>query len=892
MSSTKKIAGQAPLADDRNRTRKNPTLETALVLAKLGWKLFPARSKDAHRMAWSEKSTSDAKTLTRWFTQWPDDLLCLDCGKSGIGVIDLDAKDGKDGPGNFLSLELEHGMVPEVLREMTPTKGVHIFCRDTEGKLRSVNGKLGTGVDTKGVGGMVVISPSIVKGKGQYQWLDGVTLDNVALRIANLPEVPAWIVEKLGEPRARAEAVATDIVPVYTQEEYAERLNLIPVDYYDDKQDEWLKLMAACMHASTVEDGRDAFMEWTTSNNYGSDQDWDSIEPRMLSFFAKRGVTGTGVAGVGTFNKVVAQFGHADKCKWPEDRVAAKDEFAADPIPDDIKREAEAAKERADEKKRPTVLVSPGFLHNAMDRTQQLLLKQAKKSRNKNNGSTIADQIFKRDGRLVRLNRNLHRTAKGKSVETKDVEGVKVDSLYQEKNALTIKTISEPWLATRLNRSIAYQRINKDGEQVPRDVPGPLVKQLIGDETQWQFPALFSIIEAPTLRADGTILDEPGYDPASGMFFDPGTTKFPRIKPNPTREEGEAAIGLLDDEILSSFPFVDQPGYEGVSKSVALAMLLTGPVRRGISIAPAFAADSNEPESGKSMLIKAAGALMTGREIAGRPFATNEEERRKALGTAFLQASPVLFYDNVDCIIEGASIEMALTSPLFEDRKLGAHEGFNSPTNSLMGWTGNHIRVGGNGMTSRIYVARIVPTKTLKQRLADGDFRHPHLIPWIIEHRPRLIAAVLTALRAFIVHGKASMPSTTSRFVEWGNLIGNALIWYGYPDPVRGGDGLREADPVKEAMREVVRPWAKLCGYDPVTAADLLKHEEIRKAIGSAIGARSLLDVSPIAATGYIKKLVGVNLDMSSKVEALPARPGRRYAQQFKLTEPDIGLGL
>jgi hypothetical protein len=42
------------------------------------------------------------------------------------------------------------------------------------------------------------------------------------------------------------------------------------------------------------------------------------------------------------------------------------------------------------------------------------------------------------------------------------------------------------------------------------------------------------------------------------------------------------------------------------------------------------------------MLLKAAGALMTGREIAGRPFSQLEEERRKAIGTAFVEGRPFL----------------------------------------------------------------------------------------------------------------------------------------------------------------------------------------------------------------------------------------------------------
>jgi hypothetical protein len=73
-----------------------------------------------------------------------------------------------------------------------------------------------------------------------------------------------------------------------------------------------------------------------------------------------------------------------------------------------------------------------------------------------------------------------------------------------------------------------------------------------------------------------------------------------------------------------------------------MAFMHTAVTRRIFPTAPAFAADSNEPESGKSMLLKAAGALMTGREIAGRPFSQLEEERREAIGTAFVEGRPFL----------------------------------------------------------------------------------------------------------------------------------------------------------------------------------------------------------------------------------------------------------
>ena len=32
---------------------------------------------------------------------------------------------------------------------------------------------------------------------------------------------------------------------------------------------------------------------------------------------------------------------------------------------------------------------------------------------------------------------------------------------------------------------------------------------------QWQFPKVAGVITTPTLRPDGTILDQPGYDPSN-----------------------------------------------------------------------------------------------------------------------------------------------------------------------------------------------------------------------------------------------------------------------------------------------------------------------------------------------------------------------------------------
>ncbi|MCG2628840.1 bifunctional DNA primase/polymerase [Bradyrhizobium sp. WYCCWR 13023] len=808
-----------------------------------------------------EDASNDPAQLTQWAKKHPGCNWGLAHAKSNVLVVDVDTKPGKEGEATFDGLDLIYGF-PPTEENRSPSGGRHLVY---EGRHIFALGKNGFGLD--------IDSPN-------YSLVPGSIVGGVAYTsVKAIPAAPAppWFYDVLGKAKERLADAGEAAIELDQPANVEWAVDFLIEDAEPAIEGSGGDLQTCKIAMNLRDRGISeplAYELMAEHYNPRCEPPWDADDLRK---------------------KVGNGYSYANQSK--AGGKTAEADFAGEEIdisiiptqgePDVIAEEAQA---RA-KPKRPTVKILPGLLHDAMDATQAILIKQAERQTNRNGGSTIADQIFQRSGHLVRLNRNLHLKRKGGRlvpVDTRVVDGVVVDAQYQEAKALTIREISAPWLTTRLGRSIEYvgPSAGKPGKKPnlkPKDVPPNLVKQLIGDETQWQFPPLFAIIEAPTLRADGSVLSEPGYDPASGMFFHPGSTTFPKINPNPSSAEGRAALRFIDDELLSSFPFQDAEGYEGVSRSVALAMLLTAPVRRVLPTAPAFAADSNEPESGKSELLKVGVALMTGREIAGHPFSENEEERRKAIGTAFSEGRPALLFDNVTSVIEGPSLEMALTMPVFEDRKLGSHEGLSAPTNTLMLFSANHLSVGGNGMSTRILASRIVPTKPLAKRFADGDFRHENLIGWVIENRPRLIAAVLTALRAFILHGPKDV-KPTSRFPEWSRLIGNALVWYGYPDPVRGGDAVRRDDPVKEAQREIVREWRAIFGYEPVTAAMIKGRVEMRELIAPNLKERTRVDeISSKQTTGYVGRLVGVGLDLPYMVQRIPETSTRRDVIRWRL---------
>ena len=219
-----------------------------------------------------------------------------------------------------------NGELPPTLMQRTASGGTHLIFK---GKIKTTVGAedraLGEGIDTRGNGGMIVLAPTKLA-NGQYEWLNDL----------EPAELPQWVADLAGTIPERNEAPDAEFTPTYTQEEFAELLNLIPVEKYDGKHDLWLELLLACTHASTVEDGKEAFMEWTTRDGPGERvgyaSDYDMIAARWDYNYAKRNMGGKAVK-VGTFNKHLTDAGYGDKVKNPWDSTAEEDFGGEDAAP-------------------------------------------------------------------------------------------------------------------------------------------------------------------------------------------------------------------------------------------------------------------------------------------------------------------------------------------------------------------------------------------------------------------------------------------------------------------------------------------------------------------------------------------------------------------------------
>jgi Bifunctional DNA primase/polymerase, N-terminal len=810
---------------ETNSASGNLNLAAALSYAARGWFIYPSfpGTKSRTNLKWRTASTTSEKQIRDWWTKSPNATICLDCEKTGLAVLDLDQKNGKDGRQRLDLLELENGELPLTLTQRTASGGTHLIFKGIVKSTVGAEGRaLGEGIDTRGKGGMIVLAPTELP-NGQYEWLND--LEPV--------ELPEWVADLAGTIPERNEAPDAEFTPTYTQDEFAELLNLIPVEKYDGKHDLWLELLLACTHASTVEDGKEAFMAWTTRDGPGKRvgyaSDYDMIAARWDYNYTKRNMDGKAVK-VGTFNKHLADAGYGDKVKNPWGSTTAEEDFS----------EEDAAPSSGEtEPKTPKVVIEAGQLPRVARKVKRILMDDAGRT-----DCAASDQIFRRGIDLVHLNRN--RLDAGETV----------DKYYHVEDDLVVRVADPDWFGDRAERSINFYRVKKD-QLVPCDVTVKLMRRVQSIITRWDFPPLLGTVETPTLRRDGSLLDEPGYDRASGLYYDPGRTAFPKIEARPSKQQAMEALAKLR-AILVDFPFNDaDDDQEGLSEAVALAMLLTAVVRRSLPTAPMFGIDAYEAQSGKTLLAQIAAIMAIGHKTAERPWSASEEERRKALGAALEAGDAVILFDNVVTPLEGAAFAGAITESMFKDRRLGSNSGADqiiAPTNSLLLATGNHLTAKGDMAEGRVLETRIVPD----QELAEREYQHRDLASYVMEHRPELVAAAITVLRGFLSSPLEDRPPPTGfRHREWGDLIAASLVWLGSPDPCLAMGRTQAADPEREAQCDVVRIWAQRYGDQYVTTSQLIDLPLLTEALAGLAGVDTRkLEVKGAAAA--LRNMVGL----------------------------------
>jgi hypothetical protein len=354
---------------------------------------------------------------------------------------------------------------------------------------------------------------------------------------------------------------------------------------------------------------------------------------------------------------------------------------------------------------------------------------------------------------------------------------------------------------------------------------------------------LEAVVDYPVLRPDGTILDCPGYDPATGLLLD-FQGESPAVLPTPSHREALAARDALL-EVLADFPFAAD-----CHRAAWLAALLTPLTRFAFTgPAPLFLVDANVRGAGKGLLLDCISRVISGERFTVATYTGDEDELRKRITALALAGDRLVLFDNLEGRFGNATLDAALTATSWEDRILGVNRIARAPLFVTWYATGNNVAVGADTARRVCHVRLESPEERPEER---GGFQYPDLLAHVAANRPRLLGAALTILRAYDLAGRPQQGLRPwGSFDGWSRLAREAVVWVGLPDPADTRYLLQaQSDVTAEAMSLLLSCWERM---DPgrlgLTAAEVIERvfrhpqesppawqAEMRTAIESLVG--------------------------------------------------------
>ena len=404
--------------------------------------------------------------------------------------------------------------------------------------------------------------------------------------------------------------------------------------------------------------------------------------------------------------------------------------------------------------------------------------------------------------------------------------------LYQRANAIVCvievpakaahgRVVSELQISERgdhalledISCSARFEQFDKRaGDYVICDPPMWVVLTMRERRGRLKFPVLSGIMSAPTLRADGSVLRDPGYDEATGLFFSSRDVDFPNIPDRPSKAEAVSALGRLR-ELLDTFPFASD-----CDLSVALSGILTATVRPSLPSAPMHAFTAPVAGTGKTKIVDIISVIALGHAAPVISPGADEAEFEKRLGAALLAGRPMVAIDNISRPLEGDVLCQVLSSTTVQLRILGQSVAPTLSTGCFIAATGNNLSVKGD-LNRRAIVCRLdAKMERPEDRVFDWDAVEVARL-----RRPEYLAASLTILRAWHVAERPEAPSALGGFTEWSDLVRGALIWLGCADPVESTVQLRYSDPEVEDLRAVMAGWRAAIGAGRTTVAEIIR---------------------------------------------------------------------
>jgi putative DNA primase/helicase len=319
---------------------------------------------------------------------------------------------------------------------------------------------------------------------------------------------------------------------------------------------------------------------------------------------------------------------------------------------------------------------------------------------------------------------------------------------------------------------------------------------------QWGFQPIAGVTTTPTLRPDGTVISEAGYDPGTRLFYIPDSSlRLSRLADKPTRADAAAALALIRG-LLREFPFVSP-----LDHAVALSGIITAVVRGAMPVAPLHAFRAPGAGTGKSYLADVISMIATGRPCPVMSVSANAGEMEKRLTGLLLQGFPLINIDNVNGELQSDLLCQAVERPLLSLRPLGTSEITEIENTATILATGNNLVVCDDLVRRTLLCSLDAGVERPETREFRGN-----PVAEVQANRGAYVAACLTISRAHLAAGCPHELPPLASFGDWSRLVRSALVWLGCEDPALSIEVARTEDPTLNQMREVFDVWIDSLG--------------------------------------------------------------------------------
>lgn len=421
--------------------------------------------------------------------------------------------------------------------------------------------------------------------------------------------------------------------------------------------------------------------------------------------------------------------------------------------------------------------------------------------------------------------------AGGRLLEVQTDGGIDIPFLVRDLDGARMVPVNPARARALASRECNFvkEKSSKDGKQ---EIISILAPEWLGSAitTRVDFPGIpvfAALAQAPTLRRDGGLIHEPGYDPSTGICL----TKEIKlsIPENPSHADAQVAANKLLD-LLCDFEFTNP-----AAKSVWLAALLSATCRHTYNgPTPLFIFDASKRGAGKTRLADMISAIATGFTSPRMIYSSDTSEMDKRIVSLGMSGSQIVLIDNIVGKLASPPLDAALTGNTYTSRVLGKSlMAENIPMKIVWFATGNGMIIGAD-TARRSLLARIEPTVEHPEQRSgptpDTPWKY-ELPKYCFDNRPELLGYALTIVSAYVRAGRPKMNLEKASlemgsFEEWSKTIRSAVVWAGALDPCETIKDVQATDLDEMALRTMVECWPAEEGTT-VTAADLIKRAEV-----------------------------------------------------------------